>query len=180
MLSVYLSMVNNSEDEDKILYIYENYYAYMSYCAEQILGDREEDVRDSVHSAMIKVIERLDSIDLTDKRRAKNYFGTIAKNKARDILKSKYSNTLPIDDSFDLNENAEELYIGKIEYESLITSIFKLDEKYRDVLMLRYINEFKEKEIAEILGIPQKTVSTRISRGKQRLYAILKEVGKDV
>ncbi len=180
MLSLYLSMVNNAEDEDKILYIYENFYAYMSYCAEQILGEREEDVRDSVHNAMIKIIEHIDLIDLTDKRRAKNYFGTIAKNKAKDILKSKYNHTLSIDGLIDPSDLTDGLYISRIEYEGLISSIFKLEEKYRDVLMLKYVNNLKEKDIARALGISQKTVGTRILRGKKRLYAILKEEESDV
>lgn len=177
MLSLYLSMVNNADDEDKILYIYENFYAYMSYCAEQVLGEREEDVRDSVHNAMIKIIEHLESIDLSDKNRAKNYFGTIAKNKAKDILRSKYNKVLSIDDSLGPDEPADEIYIGNEEYEAVISSIFKLEEMYRDVMTLKYINELKEKDIAEALGIPQKTVSSRIHRGKKRLYDILKKEG---
>ncbi len=175
MISLYLSMIEDGADKDKVLYIYENYYGYMSYCAEQILGDREEDIKDSVHNAMIKIIEHIDSIDITDKRRAKNYFGTITKNKAKDILKSKYARTVLMDELPDKKESVEDVFIEQVKYESLVASIFKLDEKYRGVLMLKYINDLKEKDISELLGISQKTVSTRISRGKKLLHNILKE-----
>ncbi|MBQ3101098.1 MAG: sigma-70 family RNA polymerase sigma factor [Clostridia bacterium] len=175
MLSLYLSMVNNPDSVDKIRYIYERYYAYMYYCAEQVLGHRDEDIKDATHNAMIKIIEHIDSVDLSDERRAKSYFGTIAKNKAKDILKSKYNKILPIDDVVDYKESGNDVETVRFEYEMLINSIFKLDEKYRDVLILKYVNELGEKEISRLLDIPQKTVSTRILRGKKRLLAILKE-----
>lgn len=175
MLSLYLSMVNNTDDSNKISYIYQKYYAYMSYCAEQVLGQRTEDIKDATHNAMLKIIEHIDSVDLSDERRAKSYFGTIAKNKAKDILKSKYNKVVSIDDIIDCKDSECDINIVRFEYESLIDSIFKLDEKYRDVLILKYVNELNEREISNLLDIPQKTVSTRILRGKKRLLAILKE-----
>ena len=147
----------------------------MSYCAEQVLGQRTEDIKDATHNAMLKIIEHIDSVDLSDERRAKSYFGTIAKNKAKDILKSKYNKVVSIDDIIDCKDSESDINIVRFEYESLIDSIFKLDEKYRDVLILKYVNELNEREISNLLDIPQKTVSTRVLRGKKRLMAILKE-----
>lgn len=175
MLSLYLSMVNNTDDSNKISYIYQKYYAYMSYCAEQVLGQRTEDIKDATYNAMLKIIEHIDYVDLSDERRAKSYFGTIAKNKAKDILKSKYNKVVSIDDIIDCKDSESDINIVRFEYESLIDSIFKLDEKYRDVLILKYVNELNEREISNLLDIPQKTVSTRVLRGKKRLMAILKE-----
>ena len=90
-------------------------------------------------------------------------------------MKSKYNKILPIDDVVDYKESGNDVETVRFEYEMLINSIFKLDEKYRDVLILKYVNELGEKEISRLLDIPQKTVSTRILRGKKRLLAILKE-----
>lgn len=175
MLLLYLSMVNNTDDSNKIKFIYQKYYAYMSYCAEQVLGQRTEDIKDATHNAMLKIIEHIDSVDLSDERRAKSYFGTIAKNKAKDILKSKYNKVLSIDDVIDYKDNGSAVDMVRFDYESLVDSIFKLEEKYRDVLILKYVNELNNAEISKLLGIPQKTVATRILRGKKRLTAILKE-----
>ena len=48
-----------------------------------------------------------------------------------------------------------------------------LDEKYRDVLVLRYLEEKSYDEIADILHLPPGTVATLINRGLKRLRAPL-------
>lgn len=45
----------------------------------------------------------------------------------------------------------------------------KLDSKYREPLMLHYLEDLDYKEIADILRVPVSTVGIRIMRGKQQL-----------
>jgi RNA polymerase sigma-70 factor, ECF subfamily len=47
--------------------------------------------------------------------------------------------------------------------------IMKLPEKYRSVIVLKYIEELSLKEISEILEMPLGTVKTRIHRGRETL-----------
>lgn len=47
--------------------------------------------------------------------------------------------------------------------------IMKLPEKYRSVIVLKYIEELSLKEISEILDMPLGTVKTRIHRGREAL-----------
>ncbi|MBP3442029.1 MAG: hypothetical protein J6L62_04415 [Clostridia bacterium] len=55
--------------------------------------------------------------------------------------------------------------------------IKELDDKYRDICRLKYINNLKEREIALLLNLPPNTVSVRIFRGKQILREELKKEG---
>ena len=50
-----------------------------------------------------------------------------------------------------------------------------LDKKYRVPLMLFYYEGYSTAEIASLLCIPEKTVSTRLFRAKERLRNYLKE-----
>tara|TARA_Y100000310_G_scaffold323497_2_gene383894 strand:+ start:291 stop:878 length:588 start_codon:yes stop_codon:yes gene_type:complete len=50
-----------------------------------------------------------------------------------------------------------------------------LDLKYREVIILRFIEEKEYKEISDILEKPINTVSTLISRGKKELKKILEK-----
>ena len=52
-----------------------------------------------------------------------------------------------------------------------------MDEKHRCVLTLKYKNIKKPKEIAVMLGLKEKTVYTRISRGEAELINALKKEG---
>lgn len=48
-------------------------------------------------------------------------------------------------------------------------AILKLPEKYRSVIVLKYIEELSLQEISEILDLPVGTVKTRIHRGREAL-----------
>ena len=58
--------------------------------------------------------------------------------------------------------------------DTLIMEIMKLSPKYREVILLFYYQEFKIKEIAEILKLPQSTVSVRLKRAREKLKPVLK------
>jgi RNA polymerase sigma-70 factor (ECF subfamily) len=49
-----------------------------------------------------------------------------------------------------------------------------LEQRFRTVLILRYMNGYTTEETAEILNIPQGTVMSRVSRGMEKLEKILK------
>jgi len=53
--------------------------------------------------------------------------------------------------------------------ESIQEEITKLPEKYRSVIVLKYIEELSLKEISDILDLPVGTVKTRIHRGREAL-----------
>lgn len=53
--------------------------------------------------------------------------------------------------------------------ETIQKEISKLPEKYRTVIVLRYIEELSLNEISEILDLPLGTVKTRIHRGREAL-----------
>lgn len=53
-----------------------------------------------------------------------------------------------------------------IEWEEMLKG---LDEKYRVILVLYYMEELQVKEIAEILDMKENTVKSRLMRGRQKL-----------
>lgn len=53
--------------------------------------------------------------------------------------------------------------------EYIQASLLKLPEKYRSVIVLKYIEELSLKEISGILDLPVGTVKTRIHRGREAL-----------
>ncbi len=60
-------------------------------------------------------------------------------------------------------------------FKSLQESLDSLPEKYRVVLTLRYFENFKYNEIAQILGKRVGTVKSLVHRGLRRLRTLLKE-----
>ena len=179
MISFYLSVVETDEDRDKIVFIYENFYSFMCYSAGQVLKGNTHDVEDAVHNAMLKIIDRLDMIDVENADRAKYLCGIIARNTAKDHLKRKDNQTIRLDETFNDMPDGEpepyEIVIRRDVHGIMLRAIRSLDERYRDVCILRYVHGYKEREISELLGLPQGTVSTRISRAKQILREELRK-----
>lgn len=182
MLNTYLFMVETEDDKEKVVYIYENYYAFMKYTASRILKS-EHDIEDAVHTAMIRIIDNLDIIDFSDKKRAKSFCGVVSKNVAIDMCKSaRCQREESLETTVDVNSEDGELtdiVIRKETYEAVVRAIYDLDEKYRDVCVLRFVNELKEREIAEVLKLPIKTVDTRIRRGRKILCDVISKVNEN-
>ncbi|MBM4765408.1 RNA polymerase sigma factor SigW [Bacillus sp. B15-48] len=60
--------------------------------------------------------------------------------------------------------------------ETVQREITKLPEKYRTVIVLKYMEELSLNEISEILDLPLGTVKTRIHRGREALRQQLRNV----
>ena len=74
---------------------------------------------------------------------------------------------------FDKAANDDKRTLISTEIDTILVHINKLDEKYREVILMRYINDFSPKEIAEILGQSENAVSVRINRGIKKVQAML-------
>ena len=60
-----------------------------------------------------------------------------------------------------------------IESEHLHEALQELPEQYRQVVVMRYIDELGPKEIAQTLGESENAVSVRINRGVKKLQEVL-------
>ena len=59
--------------------------------------------------------------------------------------------------------------------QELFKSVMSLDKKYRVPLLLFYYEGYSTAEVASMLRIPEKTVSTRLFRARAKLKTILEE-----
>lgn len=57
--------------------------------------------------------------------------------------------------------------------EQVLQAVGKLPWKFREVIVLRYIEELPYEEIAQVLGVPIGTVKTYLHRAKEKLKEIL-------
>ena len=95
-------------------------------------------------------------------------------NYCRDLLKSPWrKRRVP------LNDVPEEPVFQREEEAELYREVMALPEKYRTVLDLFYYEELSIREIAEVLGIKESLVTTRLSRARGKLRARLTEVWQD-
>jgi RNA polymerase sigma-70 factor (ECF subfamily) len=75
-------------------------------------------------------------------------------------------------------ENIAKALERKYTAEEVRIAIDQLDEKYREVLMLKFLEEKDYKEISDILEKPMGTVATLISRAKKQFKEKTEQVNK--
>lgn len=75
----------------------------------------------------------------------------------------------------DIDDYAETLRFEDGEYLDLFRAVMALEKKYRVPLLLFYYEGYSTREVAVLLSLPEKTVSTRLFRAKAKLREFLEE-----
>ncbi len=77
--------------------------------------------------------------------------------------------------AIEAEDNPEQVFDTAIDRKSIQKALEELDKKYRDVLMLRYVEEKDYRQISDILQIPEGSVATLIHRGKKELRKVFEK-----
>lgn len=112
----------------------------------------------------------------------KAYLTKMTVNKSKDYLKSWAYKKILLQNKFfpqEGKESKDEL-VRKDEQAIIGDAILSLPLKHREVLIHFYFNEWSISEMAHVLSLPESTVKTRLSRGRELLRRQLKEIEWEV
>lgn len=149
------------------------YQAKLMRYARKFLSDRD-DAEDIVQDVFIKAYSNIQSFDAS--RRFSPWIYRIAHNEFVNELKKKASRRTVF--SFDIDtilpslvapEETDRASLEKDLRKTLEGHLDELDPKYREPLILYYLEEMDYKEISDILQIPVSTVGVRLARARARL-----------
>ena len=167
MLCMLVAMVDSPEDKRKIEKLYEKYDSLMFQVARKILTVNE-DVEDAVFSAWERIIKNIDKISEIECKETKNFVVIITERGSIDYYRKQKRrlDTVPLEDEVQPYLFTKENGFSDFETVEWIRSIPK---KYAEVLVMFYVNEMSIKNIAEVLGIKEGSVASRLSRGRKLL-----------
>lgn len=87
----------------------------------------------------------------------------ILKNKYRNLGRENKIPTIPLSDlGIDLPDSDQQELFSQSELDKVVTYVYSLPEKYKEVILLKYLEDYTYQEIAEILNIPISTVTMRL------------------
>lgn len=174
---IYLALIDDPDKQIKFEKLYNTYKDKLLLAANCILHDCYE-AEDAVHNAFISIAKNMDKIDDVDSNRTIGYVMIIAKNAAYDILR-KRKEYLFSDDSIDFIDVDDDIeqYCNKETYNAIVEAIRNLNEVYRPVLYLHFVEGQTAKDTSRILNRNLKTIKQEIVRGKKILIEKLKEKG---
>lgn len=152
----------------------------------RFVGDRDA-CTDIVQDTMIKFYLNKDSY--REFAKFSTWIYTIAGNLAKNELKRRRRrNIFSIDNSDDEKSPQIEdktffapdrVADSEIKNEIIQKALLKVKPVYREVVILRDIQEFSYEEIAEITNLSIGTVKSRINRGRTQLQKLLKNIYKE-
>ena len=168
MLALYLSLADSPNEKDKVKALYEQYHDLLMYVAAQILG-QQEDAEDAVHQAFLSIIKNLHKISEVECPKTRAYCVIIVRNICFNILKRR-KRVIPTDSYEEWTSKLVSDDISLFVENSVLTqALSKLNERYRTVLYLKYVQGFSTSEIAKAMDIKPDTVLKLLSRARAAL-----------
>lgn len=131
-----------------------------------------EDAADAIQDTILSCYENL--TNLKNNKYFQTWLTRILINKCKDILHKKkltvYTDTVPdipfYEDDFETTE-----------WNQILAP---LDEKYRYILLLYYMEGFNTRDISQILNMNESTVKTRLQRGRKLLAEACQHQNREV
>lgn len=128
-----------------------------------VMTGNREDADDAVQECFLRYVEK--APDFNDGEHEKAWLIRVASNICKDILrKRKHQSFVSLDEirNFGICEDNAQI----------LELLISLEEKYRIVIHLHYVEGYKAREIASMLGISEAAVKKRLQRGREALREI--------
>jgi len=168
------------KNQNYYLYIMKRYEARLLNYILKISNISREDGEDILQEVFVKAYQNLNDFDLNFK--FSNWIYSIAHNTTISAFRKKkvHPQIVSLEDK-DLNNilestlDVENTSLQKLTYKHLLKIINQLPLKYKDVLILKFVEGKDYQEISDILRKPMGTIATLINRAKKSLKQELKK-----
>ncbi|CAM3842208.1 sigma-70 family RNA polymerase sigma factor [Mesobacillus zeae] len=120
----------------------------------------EEDALDVIQESIYKALKKVHTLD--NPQALKSWFLRIVVNTSLDLLRKRKKEVIVDDDTLEfVSPNSNDTY----EDVDLKKQLNELPLKYRTVIILKFFEDLKLREIAEILQESESTIKSRLYRG---------------
>jgi RNA polymerase sigma-70 factor (ECF subfamily) len=168
------------DDPQSFVYIVETYEKPLLRFIHRISSVSEEDAKDILQDAFIKMYRNVNSFDA--KWKFSSWAYRITRHEVIDHFRKKkvrpQINFSDLGDAvigrFSAAIDIEEEIHTSISKEKLLELLDELDYKYKEILVLKFLEEKSYEEMSDIIKKPIGTIGTRINRAKRQLSKIAK------
>lgn len=159
-----MEVVKGPDSEKELTRLMEAYEVPLLRLCAAYLRDRQL-AEDAAQDTFIKAYRHLH--ELKDAGSEKSWLMRIAVNTCRDYRRQSWFKY--VDRRVALDSLPEPAWDPTPEQSALSLAVMGLPRKYLDVTLLYYFQNMSTKEISSALGIPQRTVSSRLMRAREKL-----------
>ncbi|MDQ0361851.1 sigma-70 family RNA polymerase sigma factor [Breznakia pachnodae] len=144
--------------------------------------NNEEVAQDVVQNTFLSVYKSINKLKTPEAFHV--WIMRIAYTESINVLRSNKNKSVELPEFLDVNSMEDESNVsmdshmdGVMLREAIAKEINTMDNKLKDVAILRYVEDLSEKEISYILKIPKGTVKSRAHRAKIKLQGSLRKSG---
>lgn len=150
--------------------LYEKYATDVLRVCYFYLGDRHK-AEDVCQDVFVRLITNTPDLQ---EGREKAWLLKVALNRCRDLWRGAWLKRVVLGSpAFELVPAPDEF--GRMaEQEEIMQAVNQLPATFKEVILLHYYQGFGISEIAEMMELPEGTISSRLSRGRKKLETILK------
>ena len=149
----------------RIFNLYKNDIYRLAYSYTKNISDSD----DITQNTFIKLYNHIDILNNQDQD-IKKWLVKVTINECKTFLLSSWKKKI-----IAFTEKDENTLSTTIPDNDLLEAILQLPKKYRTIIFLYYYENYKIKEISEILNISVTNIQTILSRARKKLKEILKE-----
>lgn len=149
--------------------LYERYAGYLLGVCMRYLSDKQL-AEDVMHDGFIKIFSSFDKFEWRGEGSLKAWLSKVMANQALEWLRK--NKKMEMNDGEEVLKNMEEPAAAEVEQipqQVVMKFIQELPDGYRAVFNMFVIEEKSHKEIAEALGIKEKSSSSQLLRAKRML-----------
>ncbi len=156
----------------------ETYGGIVKAVLHQLLGAREQDIEDCMGTVFCKLWQHAGSLD-PERGSLKSWLCRVARNTAVDLLRREGVPLLSLEeDTLGLPDDLVEQAARRVNAGLVQQAVDSMNEPDRTIFIRRYYYMERVRQIAQALGMTDKAVERRLSRGRERLRGEL--LGKGV
>ena len=154
--------------------LYDTHIRYLTAVCSRYLDDDDE-VREVLQESFTKILTSLEKFEYRGENSLRAWMTRIVVNEALMFLRrrSKGRNVELDDGDRDLPAEESEDSLHDVPTDVIMNMIRQLPEGYRTVFNLYVFGDLSQNEIARMLGIGQKSVSSQFSRAKAKLLKMI-------
>ena len=142
----------------------------------QILGNAD-DAADAVHDAFETVLSRPQSYD-SSKGSLKPWFLRVVRNRCLDMIRRRRPSAMPVEELVDPGTTPEEALGADQRRRAIKQALAMISAEKREMIVLRDYLDLSYAQIADVLGIAQGTVMSRLHRSRLALKEALDNDGQ--
>lgn len=141
-------------------------YGDMLFRLCMIMLKNESDAEDAVQETYIKYFQKAPSFETQEHQKA--WLIRVAANKCRDTLRFRVRHP-------QINYEDLSKFVSDSSSSGILEALTMLPEKFRLVLTLYYIEEYRIEDIAKIIGRTSSAVKMRLQKGRKLLAEIYRK-----